>query len=398
MSQDVGPVKGPSGSPEPLSGTGKKEKPPSGEFKKIMKVEKAREVDPEEKRKRRERAEKEEEPEEGAVPTPKDKVAPFSLEEQEKKISPLEMQTPAAKPSPMQAAPRPASEAKEISAPPPSMEEMQGPPPSESLAQQSPPVQKEAPAPREEQPQRAEPLGQRPLETESQARQKEQDRLLFPEAPPPPEEEKEVFFKEFAEMQAPEEVKKEEGEKEKGELEIAPLTQPPPLSSALEKAERELKIEGESLTALPEGATPGGPTQISPEAPAAPLPPYAFMSPQVLELFERMVGTMNIMTTEGITETTIDLTSEQFASSIFFGSQIIIKEFATAPNQFNIQFNTTPEGANLFQANVDDLLAAFQSGNYAFRVLRCETHILSERPLFKRKEAAGEQGKQQRQE
>jgi hypothetical protein len=39
-----------------------------------------------------------------------------------------------------------------------------------------------------------------------------------------------------------------------------------------------------------------------------------------------------------------------------------------------------------FQGNTNDLMAAFQHGNYNFRVNRLDTSLLDERPLFKRKD------------
>jgi hypothetical protein len=384
---EVGPVKGPPEPPEePVSGVGKK-RPPGDAFKRIMKVEKVREVDAEEKRKRRERAEKEE-PEEQPTTPAKEAPAPFSLEEEEKKVSPLEMQGKG-RPSPMQPPPSaqpppPPGEEEEISAAPsaaetppgemPPSEEEQPPPPSEISA---------APTYREGGEERG----------VKEAKEKEKDRILFPEAPMPREEEKETFFKEFAPKEGLKEIEKEEKREEAAEIPLLPGEHPPSrLAVGKEKAE-EKKVEEAGISSLqvPEGAAaPSLP--LMPEAPSATPPAYAFLPPQMLDLFERMVGVMTVMHDSGITETTIHLTSEQFASSVFFGSQIIIKEFSTAPKEFNIQFNTTPQGATLFQANVDDLLAAFQSGNYAFRINRCETNILAERPLFRRKERAGGEG------
>ena len=117
--------------------------------------------------------------------------------------------------------------------------------------------------------------------------------------------------------------------------------------------------------------------------------PYTRLHPQVAELFDRMVGSMTVMTHSGMTETTLNLTTPQFASSVFFGSQIIIREFSTAPKAFNIQINASTAGVALVEKNADDLMAAFQHGNYAFRINRLETGYTSERPLFKRKEKAG---------
>ena len=127
---------------------------------------------------------------------------------------------------------------------------------------------------------------------------------------------------------------------------------------------------------------------ISGETPLAPTPPppYTGMSSQVLDLYERMVGVMTIMTDSKMTETVITLNAPKFASSVFYGTQIIIQEYASAPKAFNIQLNGNPQAVALFQGNADDLMAAFQYGNYNFRVNRMDTGYLSDRPVFHRKE------------
>ncbi len=168
--------------------------------------------------------------------------------------------------------------------------------------------------------------------------------------------------------------------------------QPAPFAQVL-GGEGETKVEGkEKSSGAAQGGAPMGIDQALAQAPEAPgvetLTPYAVMNPQVQDMFDRMAGVMTVMQSSGITETTITLNAPQFASSVFFGTQIIIQEFSTAPQAYNIQINGSAQAVALFQGNVDDLMAAFQSGNYNFRVNRLETGYLSERPLFKRKEKA----------
>jgi hypothetical protein len=192
------------------------------------------------------------------------------------------------------------------------------------------------------------------------------------------------------------EEKKPTLEEEQAELQgsVSPLQ--PPTSGA--GTEKEKKKEEKELPPIEVGIGAQGAGGELPGAAAVPgapeaLPPYATMHPQVMEIFDRMVGVMTVMSMSGMTETVISLNTPQFASSVFFGTQIIIREFSTAPQAFNIQLNGTPQALALFQGNADDLMAAFQAGNYNFRVHRLETGLLSERPLFKRKEKAG--GKEQ---
>ncbi len=198
------------------------------------------------------------------------------------------------------------------------------------------------------------------------------------------------FFEQFIdekEKGLKKEVKAKETQAEREELEgsVAPITPLPP-SDYIEKE----KKEEEEIAALGLGGTAQG-FEVALPTPPAETPavnnPYANLHPQVMELFDRMVGTMTVMSHSGITETVVTLNSAKFASSVFFGSQIIIQEYSSAPHAFNIQLNGSPEALALFQGNADELMAAFQYGNYNFRVNRMEAGLLGQKPLIKRKGA-----------
>lgn len=116
----------------------------------------------------------------------------------------------------------------------------------------------------------------------------------------------------------------------------------------------------------------------------------AFSSYQISQLFDRMAGIMMVMELSGVTTTELTLSGEEFVSSIFYGARITITEYSTAPKAFNVQLSANPEAIALFQGNMPNLLAAFENGNYAFRINRLDTSVLDEkRPLFKRKESFG---------
>ena len=125
-------------------------------------------------------------------------------------------------------------------------------------------------------------------------------------------------------------------------------------------------------------------------APAAqPLPVYTTFSPAVLEMYEKMISTISVLQeSSGERKTTITLSSPNFSSSAFYGAEIVIEEdLHLAPGQYNIKLIGSPEAVSLFQAKSDDLLAAFKTGGYNFKVQRLETEIQStDKPLFKRKE------------
>jgi len=115
-------------------------------------------------------------------------------------------------------------------------------------------------------------------------------------------------------------------------------------------------------------------------------------------LFEKMASCMLVMSTSHEQETTLVLDSPNFASSSFFGTQITIREFSTAPKAFNIEILANPLALTMINASKNDLLTAFQRSNFNFTVHRLETHLeqTEQRPLFHRKERddKGESGEQ----
>ncbi|MES2121651.1 MAG: hypothetical protein V4492_02595 [Chlamydiota bacterium] len=192
----------------------------------------------------------------------------------------------------------------------------------------------------------------------------------------------------FNSQQLEQDLGEKEKEQEKGSDEA---TAPPPRLS-----DREKKKEDQSIAPIDtSGLQPTGaelPMMALPAPPPEGLPSYTTLTPQVMELFDRMVGTMTVMTASDMTETVVTLNAPQFASSVFFGSQIIIQEFSSAPKQFNIKLNGSAQAVALFQGNADDLMAAFQGGKFGFKVHRLETGLLEDQPLFKRKEKTSGDG------
>jgi hypothetical protein len=166
-------------------------------------------------------------------------------------------------------------------------------------------------------------------------------------------------------------------------------------SSGGEKKDQEKKEDQAPSSIQPVSVEPPTPFSLDVSAPQGPLPSYTTFRADLLEMFEKMVGTISILQeSKGERKTTITLTSPNFSSSAFYGAEIVIEEdLHLAPGQYNIKLIASPEAVNLFQAKSDDLLAAFQSGNYNFRVQRIETSLQPvDKPLFKRKEKAGDKG------
>ncbi len=128
-------------------------------------------------------------------------------------------------------------------------------------------------------------------------------------------------------------------------------------------------------------------------APAAEMPPaYTLLSAETLALFERMVSVMSILHDSGITETVIHLNTPEFAHSFLAGSQIVIREYSTAPLTYNIELVGNPQAVALFTKNLPLLKSAFQEGKHRFRVNRLESTLSrDETPKVKRKEDLSEE-------
>lgn len=118
-----------------------------------------------------------------------------------------------------------------------------------------------------------------------------------------------------------------------------------------------------------------------------------YLNPEIAPLFEQMVGQMVIMSTqEGIVQTEVELTSDSFKDSVFYGSKITLEKYATAPDSFNIQLTGSTEAVAIFQASLEPLMESFRKANLNFRIGRLEAVHEVSRPLFRRKKPPTNEG------
>jgi len=111
------------------------------------------------------------------------------------------------------------------------------------------------------------------------------------------------------------------------------------------------------------------------------------MSNQTLALFEKMISMISIMKDSGMTETTIHLNTAEFANSQYYGAQIIIREYSSAPLTYNIELLGNPMAAELFRKNLGLLRSAFDDPKLRYRVHRLDASISKEPfPRVERKE------------
>lgn len=131
-------------------------------------------------------------------------------------------------------------------------------------------------------------------------------------------------------------------------------------------------------------------SSIQPLIQAAVTQAAPYLNPETMALFHQMVGTIYVVNSRpGVSTTEIVLNSPAFKDSKFFGSTITIEKYATAPNSLNIRLSGSNEAVNSFNQNLSSLVAAFQNGNFQFRIGRIETAYQTEKvdkPVFRRKE------------
>lgn len=105
--------------------------------------------------------------------------------------------------------------------------------------------------------------------------------------------------------------------------------------------------------------------------PMAPRPSY-------VELFETLCTALTSLSTESFSQTTFYIKGESFKNSIFYGSEIEIKEYKTAPREFNILIKTSEVGAFLVQTHMQEFWKLFQEKKYSFTINRMETDLLQQ--------------------
>ncbi|MES2345625.1 MAG: hypothetical protein V4494_06800 [Chlamydiota bacterium] len=109
--------------------------------------------------------------------------------------------------------------------------------------------------------------------------------------------------------------------------------------------------------------------------PEEPPPAYTHLHPDVMDVFERMIGALVYLDQAGVKETTITIMSSEEKPSIFNGTQITIREYSTAPKQFNVELSGAPKAVELFQAHKKDIMDAFDAMPYTFKVNNIETSL-----------------------
>ncbi|NDD99124.1 hypothetical protein EB008_02370 [bacterium] len=119
--------------------------------------------------------------------------------------------------------------------------------------------------------------------------------------------------------------------------------------------------------------------QITVEAALSPSlsasPPYAQFSPQIFELFQKLVGMMTVMQFQGKTTTSIIL---HLPSSPLDGAHVDIEHFDTAPHAFNITLYASVEGQKLLDPQVQNLEQQLRASLPNFQISVKKPYLLDE--------------------
>jgi hypothetical protein len=133
-------------------------------------------------------------------------------------------------------------------------------------------------------------------------------------------------------------------------------------------------IEAPLITPYIEAITP---------APPAELPVYSRLSPEVFEIFQRMVGMMTIQKESGISTTTITISKP---GSLFDSGKLVLEHYDTAPHAFNVEFQGNEAQVNLFNENITDLVAAIQQAKLTYNVNVRRASLSTPHRIVERKE------------
>jgi hypothetical protein len=120
-----------------------------------------------------------------------------------------------------------------------------------------------------------------------------------------------------------------------------------------------------------EGISVAAPNFLGPAAPTTTTPWYTSIPPEILALFERIISLITVLKTSGNTKTTIHIND----ASQFSGSTVVIREFNTAANEYNIELIGSPQQVAIFEKHLKKLVQAFKTGRHAFRVNRITSRL-----------------------
>ncbi len=144
--------------------------------------------------------------------------------------------------------------------------------------------------------------------------------------------------------------------------------------------EKTQKKEEIPLGMTPEIIAPLRKVDLFPETPTSSLMPI-----DALELIDQVCSEILVMETESSSQTTFILQGERFSNSSFYGAEITIEEFSTAPKLFNISIKTTDSAITIIQTQIAGFLNLLEKRDFSFGINRIDTSLQTESPTGKEK-------------
>jgi hypothetical protein len=120
--------------------------------------------------------------------------------------------------------------------------------------------------------------------------------------------------------------------------------------------------EGDDEEIIGVGA-PAGPSPVG--VPALKMSPFANIPKDVFELFEKMVGMMQVSKDNGKSITTVKL---NMPGSTFDKCELILEHYDTAPSNYNVQFLGNPDAVNRFTQNLAGLDGVIKNSKLNFSI------------------------------
>ena len=121
------------------------------------------------------------------------------------------------------------------------------------------------------------------------------------------------------------------------------------------------------------------------------------LSPSVFALFEKMSACLIIQQEKGMSTTTLNIS---MPGSVFNETQVMIKQYSTAPNAYHIQLIGNPKSVQIFSENLDLLQKSFIEGRFGFEVQILNPILATEKKsphLIRRKgKSSGQEGKEEK--
>ena len=102
------------------------------------------------------------------------------------------------------------------------------------------------------------------------------------------------------------------------------------------------------------------------------------ISEESLLLFDKMCSEMLVMSSESCSKTTLTLQSKEFTHSPFYGAEITLEEFSTAPTIFNVSIKANESAIILIQSHLAGFMQLLEDRNFSFGINRIDTSIANE--------------------